>query len=84
LIVLADTSVWIRALSNRELALLRRQPHKAVVEMVLSGALNGRGIGWIDAHLLAAAYSYRIPLWTADAKLAAVADELGIGYRPSN
>ena len=55
-------------------------PHAEVVSFVRRRRLNGRGIGWIDANLLASALVNRLLLWTADAPLAAVAKELGIAY----
>lgn len=55
-------------------------PHSEVVAFVHDRKLNGRGIGWIDAHLLASALVGRLRLWTADAPLAVVATELGIAY----
>lgn len=55
-------------------------PHAEVVAFVRDRKLNGRGIGWIDAHLLASALVGRLRLWTADSPLATVARELGIGY----
>jgi predicted nucleic acid-binding protein len=42
--------------------------------------LHGRGIGWIDVHLLASALVARLDLWTTDPALATVATELGISY----
>jgi predicted nucleic acid-binding protein len=54
--------------------------HAEVVEFVRDRRLHGRGIGWIDAHLLASALVGRLELWTADAALATVAAELGIGH----
>jgi len=42
--------------------------------------LHGRGVGWIDVHLLASAIVERLQLWTADPRLAAVAGELGVAY----
>jgi predicted nucleic acid-binding protein len=58
-------------------------PHAEVVEFVRAYKLHGRGIGWIDAHLLASALVARVPLWTADERLAGLADEIGVGYSPS-
>ena len=123
MIVLVDTSVWIRFLSNRtpdsaELdRLLSRDevsghefvygelligdvggrtqllndyeqihqapvvPHGDVVAFAQARRLHGRGVGWIDAHLLASALVGRLKLWTTDAQLAVIAAELGIGYR---
>jgi predicted nucleic acid-binding protein len=122
MIVLVDTSVWIRFLSNRapyaaELdGLLSRDevsghdsvygelligdrggrglllanyeqmhqaplvPHREVVAFVRERRLHGRGVGWIDAHLLASALVGRLKLWTVDPRLAAMAKELGISY----
>jgi len=53
-------------------------PHPEVVEFVRQRRLHGRGIGWIDTHLLASALVSRMTLWTADPRLADVARELGI------
>ena len=55
-------------------------PHGEVVAFVRDRKLRGRGIGWIDAHLLASALVGRLILWTADAPLATLARELGIAY----
>jgi predicted nucleic acid-binding protein len=53
-----------------------------VVSFVRARKLHGRGIGWIDAHLLASALVADILLWTADQRLAGLARDLGVGYRP--
>lgn len=55
-------------------------PHGDVVAFVRDRRLNGRGIGWVDAHLLASALVGRLRLWTADLPLAKVARELGIAF----
>lgn len=122
MIVLVDTSVWIRFLSNRapdaaqlEELLTRgevsghdfvygelligdvagrkqlladyQQMHQAPVvpdgdvgAFVRNRRLHGRGIGWIDAHLLASALVGRLKLWTSDPRLAIIARELAIAY----
>jgi predicted nucleic acid-binding protein len=41
--------------------------------------LMGRGIGYIDAHLLASARLSHCRLWTQDRRLAVVAQEQGLG-----
>jgi predicted nucleic acid-binding protein len=58
-------------------------PHADVVEFVSRRHLAGRGLGWIDAHLLASALVSQAALWTADRRLATVAGELGIASRSS-
>jgi predicted nucleic acid-binding protein len=58
-------------------------PHTEVVEFVRARKLQGRGIGWIDAHLLASTLVERCRLWTADASLATIAAELRIAHIPS-
>jgi predicted nucleic acid-binding protein/Arc/MetJ family transcription regulator len=54
-----------------------------VVEFVKTRKIHARGIGWIDAHLLASAIIEHSALWTADRPLAAVAQDMGIAYRHS-
>lgn len=120
--VLVDTSVWIRFLSNRapyaeglsallgrgevsghdlvlgeiligdkggrkqllaDYMLMHQAPtvlHREVVAFVRERRLHGRGIGWIDAHLLASALVGRVHLWTADPRLQVVARELGVSF----
>jgi hypothetical protein len=56
-------------------------PHDEVVVFVRERGLHGRGVGWIDIHLLASAIVGRIPLWTADPRLAEMAKEFGAGYK---
>ena len=56
-------------------------PHCEVVEFVRQRRLHGRGIGWIDTHLLASALVSQMKLWTADPRLRDVARELGIDYQ---
>ncbi len=64
--------------------LIHRVPdigHADVATFVRSRRLHGKGIGWIDAHLLASALVADAYLWTADKHLAGLAGELGIAYR---
>jgi predicted nucleic acid-binding protein len=42
--------------------------------------LMGRGIGYVDIHLLASAQLAGARLWTRDKRLAVVANELGVAY----
>lgn len=55
-------------------------PHEDVVAFVHHRRLHGRGIGWIDVHLLASAVAGNHQLWTADARFASIARQLGIAY----
>jgi predicted nucleic acid-binding protein len=124
--VLVDTSVWVRFLSNRapyaaELdALLSRDEvaghelvygelligdkggrapllamyermHQAitvadpdVVAFVRDRGLHGRGVGWIDIHLLASTLVDRLRVWTADPRFLDVARELGVAYQSTD
>lgn len=49
-----------------------------VLSLVESEGLDGRGIGWIDAHLLASARLSGCALWTLDRPLIAAARRLGV------
>ena len=50
-----------------------------VLLLIERDRLMGRGIGYVDAHLLAAARLSHCLLWTQDRRLAAVAQEQGVG-----
>jgi predicted nucleic acid-binding protein len=56
-------------------------PHREVAELVRARRLFGRGIGWIDAHLLAASLVAGAQLYTANGQLAKIAEELSVAYR---
>lgn len=56
-------------------------PHDEVVTFVRERRLHGRGVGWIDVHLLASALVGRVQLWTADPRVTIVARELGVAYQ---
>lgn len=57
-------------------------PHHEVVAFVHGRNLRGRGVGWIDVHLLASALVERLELWTADQLLRTLAEEFAVAYRP--
>jgi hypothetical protein len=44
--------------------------------------LWGKGLGWNDVQLLAAARLSQIPLWSLDVPLGQAAEALGISYHP--
>lgn len=59
-------------------------PHEEVVKFVENHALQGRGVGWVDVHLLASAMVAGMLFWTTDARLAQIASEFGVDYRPAD
>jgi predicted nucleic acid-binding protein len=115
--VLADTSVWVDHLRNRNAVLVtlleagvvwshefvigelacgnlarraevlsalaelpRAQPagHQQVLSLVDDRKLMGRGLGWVDMHLLVAATQSGLKLWSLDKRLATAADALHV------
>jgi predicted nucleic acid-binding protein len=52
--------------------------HSEVLRLVDGERLYGRGLGWIDVHLLASALLSRAPIWTLDRILARVASAMGV------
>jgi predicted nucleic acid-binding protein len=52
--------------------------------LIENRSLSGRGIGYLDVHLLAStAIHEEARLWTLDERLAQVAGRLGLQYQPS-
>lgn len=75
-----------RAALLRDYPLLRWArtiPHSEVVAFVRARGLSGRGVGWIDMHLLASTLTAGLRLWTADTRLGTVATELGVAWVPT-
>lgn len=79
-------------LGRREeiLELLRGLPEAAlaadeeVLRLIEGHELSGKGIGYVDAQLLAATrLTPGATLWTRDKRLAAIASQLDIGYVPA-
>jgi predicted nucleic acid-binding protein len=75
-------------LKNRReiLSLMRALPETAAVDktellhFIDSKKLANSGVGFVDAHLMAAAGLMGGLLWTTDKKLRAVADKLDLAY----
>ena len=69
---------------NQVLELLQGLPAAVVASdsevllLIERSNLMGRGIGYVDAHLLAAAKLSRCGLWTQDRRLAVLAQEQGL------
>jgi predicted nucleic acid-binding protein len=55
--------------------------HEEALIFVENHDLMGRGLGWIDVHLLASATMAKLPLWTADKALSTAAGEFGMRFR---
>jgi predicted nucleic acid-binding protein len=53
--------------------------HDEVLLLVSARRLHGRGLGWIDAHLLGSAFLSGCVLWTLDKALSTAARSLGVG-----
>jgi predicted nucleic acid-binding protein len=57
--------------------------HRETLAFVEANRLMGRGIGWVDVHLLASARLTGIPLWTLDRRLKEIAGSLGLVPAPA-
>ncbi|MFU8814475.1 MAG: type II toxin-antitoxin system VapC family toxin [Pseudomonadales bacterium] len=79
---LRNRSEILHALAN--LPRIATATDEEVLYFIERRELFGRGIGYVDAHLLAAV-SIASParLWTRDRRLQSVADLLGVGYGAS-
>jgi hypothetical protein len=55
--------------------------HEEVLSFIENNRLMGKGIGYVDAQLVASAVLTGVPIWTLDKKLAQVADSLHIKYK---
>jgi predicted nucleic acid-binding protein len=79
-------------LKNRTeiLSLLEALPMVAAAEpeevlvFIENHNLMGKGLGYVDVHLLASVILSRLPIWTLDKRLEQVANTLGVGYSPDN
>lgn len=71
----------LRHLATLPMAAVARD--EEVLAFVDSRRLFGRGIGWIDVHLLASAVLSHAALLTLDLRLARVAGTLGAGAQSS-
>lgn len=55
--------------------------HGEAMHFIENRLLMGKGLGYIDIHLLASAIVTKVPLWTFDKKLKDISIEMGTGYR---
>ena len=54
--------------------------HEEALSLVAKRGLSGRGLGWVDAHLLASSLISGAPLWTNDKALRNAAKSLKAAY----
>jgi len=72
---------------NEILGLLQSLPATKVIEQdefmefVESRQLMGKGLGFVDIHILASAVLTEVLLWTGDKRLAKTAADIGVAYR---
>jgi predicted nucleic acid-binding protein len=57
--------------------------HDAALAFAKKHKLDNRGLGWVDVHLLAAAYENKAKVWTNDKEMKTAATELEIAYAPT-
>lgn len=60
------------------LPMVNQAEHEEVLQFVESNDLMGRGLGYVDVHLLASAVLSGVPMWTLDKKLRAASSKLGV------
>jgi predicted nucleic acid-binding protein len=65
---LSTPAFWIKHLRESDL------------ELIKNNSLMGRGLGYVDIHLLASAILGNVVLWTLERRLYEAATELGIAY----
>lgn len=58
--------------------------HEEVMELIERHRLMGKGLGYIDVHLLASAVLSDVSLWTFDRRLIEAASKLNKQYPPSH
>ena len=87
--VLGELALGVITVRNLALSYLSQQPKPAiatadeVLGLIERSGLQGAGIGYVDAHLLASALlTPDARIWTRDQRPAAVAERMGVGFTP--
>jgi hypothetical protein len=65
----------LQALPSAEVA-----DHEEILAFIDSNQLMGKGLAYVDVHLIGSAVLSGITLWTADRRLAKAATSLGVCY----
>lgn len=76
-------------IKNRKeiLSLMRSLPvaiqasHQEILKFIEIKKMMGKGIGYIDVHLIASAFLSNSALWSLDKKLNEISMELKVGYK---
>jgi predicted nucleic acid-binding protein len=55
-----------------------------VMTFIERNKLYGRGVGWVDFHLLASAMLTNCPFWTMDRNLAKISHDLDVAFTPAS
>ena len=74
---------WLAAGRIRSLPHVIEAEHDEVFALIESKKLHGRGLGWVDVHLLASAMLGHTRLWTLDKRLAEQARKLDVQFVPA-
>ncbi|MHB8622199.1 MAG: type II toxin-antitoxin system VapC family toxin [Sulfuricaulis sp.] len=82
--VVGELACGILSRRREVLSLLEALPqaplvdHREVLTFIEARRLPGRGLGWVDVHLLASARLVGLPFWTLDKSLFEAARELAL------
>lgn len=75
-----QTVAMLKALPRSQVA-----SHEELMAFIPAANLPGSGVGFVDAHLLAACRLMRSArLWTRDRRLASKAEEFGLNWTPAS
>jgi predicted nucleic acid-binding protein len=66
-----------------DLPMATQAEHEEVMQFIEHYRLRGKGLGFIDMHLLSSALLMKVPLWTLDRQLSEVSSVLGFKYSAS-
>jgi predicted nucleic acid-binding protein len=66
--------------SCASLPLISTVSHEVVMELIDEFSLMGKGIGWVDANLIASVSQDSAKLWTRDKRLNAIAQDLNLAH----
>ena len=85
-VALGNMANWSPRIAElRGLPRIAELDNDAVVAKIEEHKLMGRGVGFVDAHLICAALEREgTQLWTRDRRLHQIADELGVAFAEGN